>query len=810
MSQNLFYDKYLKYKNKYLQLKSKYEQVGGAKPLVSILKGINLFTDPDMEQYLNPIYGVVMEESGFIKNNFYLHESGIINTPESQIISQVTREIPGSIQPTKYIMQKIKPETIGKYIGFLYIKKSDWLNNLSIKSNELIKKLTSQNISKEERKPMVIEFKAITDLTKELNKFNKENVFTIKPGTTEVTHFHILLYCLWWICTDKSSIAQYYNGINEVFELVNSYIPDSFIKIPIPENFITEEFTTNEINNNNIPEQSFELILAKLLKKSFTIFYQEYAKSFCDEKSTYADCGETTVRNFLNLISYNTTLNFYDVNILCQFGATEQLIEYYTVFNTPNIQASYKPKLIFGEEFNARDAWSKVILSHGTNISWASRCHSDNSKFELNSKMAADGSISNINQIIKNLLTGVSSIDKIKTEYIEEIKDETSNGVGVIKVQHKTIGQILINCDIGHYYMVLPYKPITIKNLELLTEKQIKIINLFQNWGINENNYLWYYISGDYLPALIDQNQNKNLKIKLLELSLTNLYNEDVRKRININVEASPDEIELLSKSKIANQYSYSANNFDFISPMNKFTQLNVKLLDVYLTSIDLTPLNSVEIIRNNFLSKFVNIKTIDLTPLANVKTIGHLFLSNCPKLITVNLEKLLNIEEIGENFLSYCPNLTTVSFSSFNKVKTLNFRFFANCIKIEHVDLTPMKELEDIGFEAFSNNISLKKVNLNGLNKLKKIDFGFLNNCYELEELNMQELNSLELIPVSFLSGCKKLKQIDLTQCPNLKEINSHFASGTSPNLKIICTEKQKELLIKTNPHLLNKIILM
>ena len=54
-----FYTKYLKYKNKYLQLKSLQMKslYGGDKPIINNISMINLFTDADMEKFLNPIYG---------------------------------------------------------------------------------------------------------------------------------------------------------------------------------------------------------------------------------------------------------------------------------------------------------------------------------------------------------------------------------------------------------------------------------------------------------------------------------------------------------------------------------------------------------------------------------------------------------------------------------------------------------------------------------------------------------------------------------------------------------------------------------
>jgi len=55
-----YYKKYLKYKKKYLLLKLYNIQMGGDKALITSIKHVNLFTDSHMEQYMNPIYGLVM------------------------------------------------------------------------------------------------------------------------------------------------------------------------------------------------------------------------------------------------------------------------------------------------------------------------------------------------------------------------------------------------------------------------------------------------------------------------------------------------------------------------------------------------------------------------------------------------------------------------------------------------------------------------------------------------------------------------------------------------------------------------------
>jgi len=79
-SQNYYRKKYIRYKIKYLELKNNYlnmEMIGGDLPYITNIEKINLFnpdikSHKDMEPYLNPIYGLIMCKSGYIKNNFYL------------------------------------------------------------------------------------------------------------------------------------------------------------------------------------------------------------------------------------------------------------------------------------------------------------------------------------------------------------------------------------------------------------------------------------------------------------------------------------------------------------------------------------------------------------------------------------------------------------------------------------------------------------------------------------------------------------------------------------------------------------------
>jgi len=86
-------------------------------PNITNTNQINFFTDPEMEKFLNPIYGLYMCESGIVSNKFHL----INSYPDVYIdtvyirIKKICKEIPGTIQPLINIMM-LTPIDIGRYI----------------------------------------------------------------------------------------------------------------------------------------------------------------------------------------------------------------------------------------------------------------------------------------------------------------------------------------------------------------------------------------------------------------------------------------------------------------------------------------------------------------------------------------------------------------------------------------------------------------------------------------------------------------------------------------------------------------------
>ena len=437
-----YYHKYLKYKTKYLKMKNSF-QIGGGKPLINILKNINLFSVPNMEELLNPIYGLYMCESGFVINNFYLDD--IERTQLTKTIRILTKEIPGSIQPTNEIMINVTPEDIGRYAALLYSNLFYKINNTNIFTID-DKTIFNSRISKADQETLI----SYIDKSKLIKKTILKDA-TIEP----LIRFHLLLYCLWWVSNNKAGIKKYYEGINQVFTLINNYLIESN-KLPIidiPSNFESNNFTKEEIHTalNN----DFELCLAKIFDESFKIFSQEQSKHFCvgsgNKNDQYPDCGETTLRNFFNFLLLGD--HGFDISLLNKFNPISELKEYYAIFNNFNIQSSPDKYPIYRNNLNARDAWSYLILKFANkDINFVERC-TDNNRFELNAGMSLNGRTSNFFQAVKNLLPGLTDWKDLENDdNIKEIIDQTEKGFGSILID-SNIGDIKIHCEQGHYYI---------------------------------------------------------------------------------------------------------------------------------------------------------------------------------------------------------------------------------------------------------------------------------------------------------------------------------------------------------------------
>ena len=390
----------------------KHHQMGGDKPFITNIGGINYFKESKMEKFLNPIYGYIMCENGLIKNMYHLNHTfpTIYDTKDYKdyedykIIKKMCKIIPGDIQPTNDIME-LKPIDFGRYIAIKYINKDHKIITISGKGS------ITFNL------PKLKEGVDTSILIECINKFNK--YIKIDENHDEL-YFHFILYCFWWNCDNDDGIKEYYKGINEMFEFFKTNSEGNSINYSIID-------TPQQIDNNTSQQiDTFEKIIFNILKKPFNIYNQEWAKNFCDKKSnkksTYPDCGEVTARNLLNLICFDGEK--FDIELLGE-NCLQQVKDYYKHFYNFNSQSNDKNlfKIDDDVELNARDAWSYIIITYAKQgINFLKKCNGDKINYEMNAGLSQDKKTGNFLQLIKNLL-GINEWDDIKNDLITDIKD---------------------------------------------------------------------------------------------------------------------------------------------------------------------------------------------------------------------------------------------------------------------------------------------------------------------------------------------------------------------------------------------------
>ena len=761
-----YYSKYLKYKNKYLLLKYSLNniQIGGDKPFLKNDNRINFFIDGDeeMDQFLNPVYGLILSESGFIINNYWLGKNNFLSTEESNLIIKISKDIPGSVQPTNVIMN-LKPIDFGRYIAIKYINKH--INFIIVNKNKIV----INQINNEYKLSIGSGVISKTDkilLEKYVNVFNK---YVKLIDLNDKIYFHIILYCLYWNTNNYSGIIEYYSGINEVFTILNKYFK--------PE----KQYHLIDTSDKLVNVFSFESILIKITQKEFKIYNQEWVYHFCIQKlkPTYPDCGEVTARNLINLFCFDDEK--FNLTILEKLNPIPELIEYYRVFNNFNLQSDENILLnIYGECMNSRDAWSKLIIKYAFyNINFIKSC--DNTYgYELNAGLSQNNETSNFFQLIKNLLN-INKWDDLLNDYIKEIEDNTVKGIGEISIYHEKYENIEIHCQSEHYYMELIKNESEKINYSLYNEVQQSIIKILLRENIKLSNYIWINYDSNLLVDLINnQSTNTDLKLKLFELSLTNLFDSDLRRRIEIDVDTDffINIPLILNSNKKCNEYTYLSTDYEFIKRMPLFKDLNSKLKNKLITSIDLSPLSNITTIGDGFLANCRNLTSIDLSLLSNITTIGDGFLANCGNLISIDLSSITQIKSIGDRFLLGCYNLRWIDLIPLSNITSIGNRFLSSCSNLDNIDLSPLSNITTIGDGFLANCANLISIELSSMTQIKSIGNRFLLGCINLKRIDLSLLSNITSISDEFLSDCINLTSINLSSSSNITEIGNGFLS--------------------------------
>lgn len=403
--------------------------IGGDRPDISILDTINLFNEDSDCDCLNPIYGYLW--ASYIINNYYNYapSDSIIgklvrllftkNPATFEITPSKTVKLPTFIKDT--IVTNIdKSYTYGIIIGLVYTK-------AFVKtSNEYLK--LDLNIATAPNNTKTTEIPDIKIYIKSFNENILKELKIPKDITDDILKdiINVLLGLLWWSATDINGIKSYYTGLNYILP------DDKKVIIPDPFNDNNYQFANNIMNILG-EEQSINLF------DTGSVYNEHVEKSKrTDKQNGFSDCGETTIRNLINIAVYDDKTKIFNIEHIESMGAIPSVLEYYTKYNTILKQSTK----------NARNDWG-LIVSNLENVKYSNK-NTDGYNFDIDSGLALDNKTTNLLCAIKQLFIKVKDWSDIHG--LKVINEKINKGIGTLDIKKN---KILYNLQLmdGHYYI---------------------------------------------------------------------------------------------------------------------------------------------------------------------------------------------------------------------------------------------------------------------------------------------------------------------------------------------------------------------
>ncbi|CAO5677113.1 MAG: hypothetical protein HEEMFOPI_01269 [Holosporales bacterium] len=180
------------------------------------------------------------------------------------------------------------------------------------------------------------------------------------------------------------------------------------------------------------------------------------------------------------------------------------------------------------------------------------------------------------------------------------------------------------------------------------------------------------------------------------------------------------------------------------------------------VTKLDFSPLRFLEKIEHSFLLNCVNLTELILPDLTQMNQISDYFLKQCSSLKTLDFKECPNVTQIGNGFLFCCTKLTDLNLSGFKGVTTIGNTFLFNCALLPSIDLKTFTDLKKIG-SCFLNITGLETLDLSALEKIEEIDSYFMNYCTKLKKLILPTFCHLTFVGDSFLKDTQHFEDIVL-----------------------------------------------
>ena len=184
-------------------------------------------------------------------------------------------------------------------------------------------------------------------------------------------------------------------------------------------------------------------------------------------------------------------------------------------------------------------------------------------------------------------------------------------------------------------------------------------------------------------------------------------------------------------------------DNENFTNPILGFMNGCTKITD-----IDFSNFAKLKMIPNNFFGAEM---PEDYLVFKAIPEFGnnaeHFFTSH--KMNAINLSPLNNVTSIGNNFLCQCISAKNILLPKSSVLETIGDNFLMNCKKLESIDLSVIPSVKSIGAFAFESCESLTDLDLSTFTSIEQQGFGpaFLWNCNSLTRVNIGDLSADKFI---------------------------------------------------------------
>ncbi len=443
------------------------------------LKNLNLTTDDD----LNPLNGIPWAE-GILENYGELAE---YEDPVRQLVLLLFHRT-GTFDPStrNHFAKDATPREIGELMG-------------QMKSGQFKEKGSKG------------------DIGSALKALKVNNIYNPLA-------YRVLSTLLYYKAPSREDYKYFYEGLQETY-------PKG---IDIPKDWrawLEEKFTAEVGRAPNPPDidKDYDAYLFWVLSRRSEAPPLQLQGTSKSKAGAFADCGETSLRNFLKLILDHN--GEYNVKVLEELGADSELLAFFTEFKTRADQ----------ENVAARDAWSNLTVGH-PEVRYVK------DKYELNA--GAD----NMLTLLKRLLPKLNDAKDWEStfRFIEEARKKSglgdfnltevklANHLGDLIFSVANLGRFVWHFQSGHFYIApLPAETLGEYPFAEREDKRSKDAAIFYPMSATQEGDRFLYTTlrnNENIEKLIEEAKRRrgeeDLPLSAAVGLLNRLSTEDARRRI--------------------------------------------------------------------------------------------------------------------------------------------------------------------------------------------------------------------------------------------------------------------------------------